>query len=71
MRYRLRAFAAFWYDFVVGDDWRIAVAVMVGLGVTALLAHVAHTSAWWVLPAGVLLGLSGSLWLATRAPHSR
>lgn len=68
---RIKAFVAFWYDFVIGDDWRIALAVIVGLGITALLVHVAHATAWWVLPAGVVLGLSGSLWLATRPPSSR
>ena len=34
---RVRAFGRFWYDFVVGDDWRVAVGVVVALGVTALL----------------------------------
>lgn len=63
---RVKAFAAFWYEFVVGDDWRIAAAVVVGLGVTALLVHVAHAAAWWVLPVGVVGGLAASLWLATR-----
>ena len=24
---KLRAFAAFWYDFIVGDDWRVALGV--------------------------------------------
>ncbi len=24
MTARVKAFAAFWYDFVVGDDWRVA-----------------------------------------------
>jgi hypothetical protein len=28
---QLRAFAAFWYDFIVGDDWRIAAGVVLGL----------------------------------------
>ena len=27
----LRAFGRFWYDFVVGDDWRIAVGVVLVL----------------------------------------
>jgi len=27
---RLVAFAHFWYDFIVGDDWRVAVGVGVG-----------------------------------------
>jgi hypothetical protein len=30
MRY-VKAFARFWYDFVVGDDWKIAVGVVVAL----------------------------------------
>jgi anti-sigma-K factor RskA len=35
---RLRAFARFWYEFIVGDDWRVAVAVLAALAVTALVA---------------------------------
>ena len=31
MAERLRAFAAFCYDFVIGDDWLIAVGVVIGL----------------------------------------
>ena len=27
---RLGAFARFWYDFIVGDDWRVAVGVARG-----------------------------------------
>lgn len=46
---RLRAFGAFWWDFVVGDDPLIAVVVVGALAGTALLAH--HgVSAWWLLP---------------------
>ncbi|MGH8887022.1 MAG: hypothetical protein ACRDYX_17995 [Egibacteraceae bacterium] len=32
----LSAFARFWYDFVIGDDWKIAAAVVAAL--TASLA---------------------------------
>jgi hypothetical protein len=39
----LRTFARFWWDFIVGDDWRIAAGVVVVLAAGALL--VAHTSA--------------------------
>jgi hypothetical protein len=46
------AFAAFWIDFIVGDDWRIAVAVVVGLAVTAVLVWMG-IPAWWVLPVGI------------------
>jgi hypothetical protein len=64
---RLRAFGAFWYDFVVGDDWRIAVAVVLGLLATWLLGLTA-VPAWWVLPLLVLLVLPWSLHRATRKP---
>jgi large-conductance mechanosensitive channel len=66
---RVRGFLAFVYDFVVGDDWRIAIAVVVGLALTALLA--AHdVVAWWVMPLVVVLALGGSLWRAGRAAVS-
>ena len=29
----LKAFGAFWYDFIIGDDWKIAVAVVTSLAV--------------------------------------
>lgn len=56
----IRSFALFWYDFVVGDDWRVAVGVVVALGATAGLVHGADVNAWWLLPVAVvvLLGLS-------------
>jgi hypothetical protein len=56
---RLRAFAAFWYDFVIGDDWRIALGVALALGATAGLVH-GGVNAWWLVPiaTAVLLGLS-------------
>ena len=28
---RLKGFGKFWYDFVIGDDWKIAAAVVIGL----------------------------------------
>jgi hypothetical protein len=58
---RLRAFGAFWYDFLIGDDWRIAGVVVLALAATALLAHGASLNAWWLLPLSVVLGLTGSL----------
>ncbi|MET7998098.1 hypothetical protein ABZU76_45170 [Amycolatopsis sp. NPDC005232] len=29
----LKAFGKFWYDFIVGDDWKIAVAVVIALAI--------------------------------------
>ena len=62
---RLRAFGAFWYDFVVGDDWRVAASVVVALAVTY---GVSRTSvpAWWIMPVAVVLVLPWSLWRARR-----
>jgi hypothetical protein len=63
---RIESFFRFLWDFVVGDDWRIAAGVVVALGVTALVAD-SSAAAWWVLPAAVALLLAGSLWRAARA----
>jgi hypothetical protein len=62
---KLRAFGLFWYDFVVGDDWRVAVGVVVALGFTFGLAR-ADLPAWWVLPVALVLLLMLSLRRATR-----
>ena len=34
----LKAFGWFWYDFIIGDDWKIAVYVVGALAIVALLA---------------------------------
>ena len=61
---RLRAFPAFLYDFIVGDDPLIAAIVVVALGITAVLAA-AGIAAWWVMPVGVVAVLAYSLQRAT------
>jgi hypothetical protein len=54
------AFLGFWYDFIVGDDWRVAAGVVAALALTAVLAH--HgVAAWWLMPAAVVAILLGSL----------
>ena len=62
---RLRAFGAFWYDFVVGDDWLIAVGVVIGQALTYALSRTT-VPAWWLLPLSLVLLLPLSLWRATR-----
>ena len=57
----LRSFGAFWYDFVIGDDWRGAAVVVAALAVTALLVHTAQVNAWWLLPLAIAAGLGWSL----------
>lgn len=63
---RLRAFALFWWDFVVGDDWRVSVQIALGVAATAALAALGVV-AWWLLPAAVVVVLFASLRRATRS----
>ena len=63
---RAEAFFRFLWDFVIGDDWRIAAGVAVALGVTALIAGTS-IGAWWILPVAVALLLAGSVWHAARS----
>lgn len=62
---QLKAFGAFWYDFIVGDDWHVAALVVIGLGLTAILAHAAKVNAWWLLPVVAFAALAWSLHRAT------
>jgi hypothetical protein len=61
----LANFGRFWWDFVVGDDWRVAVGVAIGLGLSAFLAQ-RGLAAWWVLPVTVALVFGVSLRHSTR-----
>ena len=61
----LAAFGRFWWEFVVGDDWLVAVGVVAGLGGTALLAR-ADVPAWWLLPLVVAALLALALRRAIR-----
>ena len=56
----LRAFGLFWWDFVVGDDWRVALGLAIAIGIAAALVA-AGVDAWWLLPIGVLVVLALSL----------
>ena len=64
------AFARFWYDFVIGDDWQIAVVVVIAMGIVGLLAY-DDVNAWWLLPVAVFAMLSLSLWRATRRGRAK
>jgi len=61
----LKSFGTFWYDFVIGDDWHVAAIVVIALGLTALLVHAAHASAWWLVPLAAFAALAWSLFRAT------
>jgi hypothetical protein len=57
---RIRAFGRFWWDFVVGDDWRVAAGLAIALALTWVLTHYG-VNAWWLLPLAVAGLLGDSL----------
>jgi hypothetical protein len=62
---RIQAFAAFWYDFLIGDDWLVAAGVVVSLALTYWLSLTA-APAWWLMPLFLVLLLPVSLWRGAR-----
>jgi thiol:disulfide interchange protein len=61
----VRAFILFWWDFIVGDDYRIALGVVVLLTATALLSR-GGVNVWWLLPLGVVTMLAVSVFSVAR-----
>lgn len=59
------AVVKFLYDFIVGDDWTVAAAVLVGLILSAIL-NVNQIAAWWLIPVIVIGMLGVSLRRASR-----
>jgi hypothetical protein len=67
---RVQTLLAGVWEFVVGDDWRTALGVVLALALTALLADVA-IAAWWVMPPTVVGLLALSVRRAARASSRR
>ena len=65
----LKTFGRFWFDFIVGDDWKLAVGAVLTVSITFFLTH-HDVIAWWLAPIAVaaLLGVSlaHASWRATR-----
>ena len=61
----VRAFLAFLYDFIVGDDPLIALTIAAAIAATAALTA-AGINAWWFLPPAAVGALALSLSRATR-----
>ncbi len=61
----LDSLARFLWEFVVGDDWRIAAGVVIALAATAVLAG-AGVAVWWLMPVAVAALLTASVWRAAR-----
>jgi hypothetical protein len=63
----LRAFGRFWWEFLVGDTPELFVAMVVIVGLTALLAQtVSTTLAWAVFAPLVVAALTASVLRAVR-----
>ncbi|MDT5081170.1 MAG: hypothetical protein QOJ80_5807 [Mycobacterium sp.] len=63
---KLRAFFAFWYDFIVGDDWRVALAVVLALAATGMVHRLTGTGPWWIVVVAVITVLPLSIYRVTR-----
>jgi hypothetical protein len=61
---RLAAFGLFWYDFIVGDDWRVTAGVVILLVAIALAQPWA--AAWIIAPLGLALLIPYGTWRAAR-----
>jgi hypothetical protein len=61
----LKAFGQFWYDFIIGDDWKIAVAVVITLAVmVAVMLSGALSDTATTLIGGALVLVAFSISLA-------
>ena len=56
----VKRFLGFWYNFVIGDDWSIAAAVAITLGLTRVLVQ-QGLNPWWLMPLAVSFALAVSL----------
>ena len=59
-------YCSFLWDFVIGDDWRIAAAVAVTLVAMLVLSN-NGAAVWWLLPIVVLVMLGVSVWGVARS----
>jgi hypothetical protein len=46
----VRGFGQFWWDFIVGDDWKIAAVIATTLVILGFVAAGAATDASWLAP---------------------
>ncbi|GAA2840726.1 hypothetical protein [Kribbella solani] len=61
----LKAFGQFWYDFIIGDDWKIAVAVVTTLAILVIaMLSGAFSDTALTLVGGALLIVAFSISLA-------
>ena len=66
----LRSFGAFWYDFIIGDDWFAAAGVLVLLGSAYGLLHLG-VRAFWTGPVVIVATMITLVLRAERRERSR
>jgi|LauGreSuBDMM15SN_2_FD.fasta_scaffold17872_2 uncharacterized membrane protein len=59
-------FLFFWYDFIIGDDWRVAAVIVLALFST----HALGSHSWWLMPSVVAGALVVTLLEASAAAPS-
>ena len=65
----VKKFAAFWFDFLIGDDWQGTVIVFTAFALTHQLAA-ENIVSWWVLPLGIVILLPYNLLRVTKDKSS-
>jgi hypothetical protein len=66
---KVRMFCSFWYDFVVGDDGRVALTVVAALAATVAVNRLTGSAPWWIVVAAVVAVLPLSIYRAIRNPR--
>jgi hypothetical protein len=56
----IQTFGKFWYDFIIGDDWRVALGVTTAIALLCLVVR-QGMNWWWLLPVAVAGLLAVSL----------
>lgn len=61
----VKAFGAFWFDFLIGDDWRGSVGIISAFMLTFWI-NKSGGSSWWIVPVAVAVLLPYNLLRVTR-----
>lgn len=65
----VKGFARFWYDFLIGDDWKIAAAVLLVLAVGAAVVIAGASGSPVLAPLlalGIAAAFAGSVFIDVR-----